>query len=214
MVKSNRGETADGTRFPVMVVGQITGQSGSETQRNQQEAQATGQMIPLAQRGCVVTCVYSPDELQTDPPYVDREDLTPVSTGMRLEKLVESSLLASYPLVRERLERSTLYGILECSYTSIDRGTISAFVERWHPETCSFHMPFGEMTVTLDDVSCLLHLPIYGRFFTPPALTRSEVADMCVRLLGATKDEVQVEFIANRGTQLEVHLAHGALRGR
>lgn len=37
---------------------------------------------------------------------------------------------------------------------------ICAFVERWHKETFSFHLPFGEMTVTLDDVASLLHIPI------------------------------------------------------
>ncbi|MCI81017.1 putative IMP dehydrogenase/GMP reductase, partial [Trifolium medium] len=30
-------------------------------------------------------------------------------------------------------------------------------------ETSSFHMPTGEITVTLDDMSCLLHLPLTGR---------------------------------------------------
>jgi len=37
-----------------------------------------------------------------------------------------------------------------------------AFAKRWHTETSSFHLPFGEMIVILDDVSCLLHLPING----------------------------------------------------
>lgn len=38
-------------------------------------------------------------------------------------------------------------------------------MEIWHPETLSFHMLFGEMTITLDGVSCLLHLPIKGDFY-------------------------------------------------
>lgn len=34
--------------------------------------------------------------------------------------------------------------------------------ERLHEKTSSFHIPMGEMWVTLDDVSYLLHLPIEG----------------------------------------------------
>ncbi|KAH1255054.1 Retinoblastoma-related protein [Glycine max] len=45
-----------------------------------------------------------------------------------------------------------------------DRGLISAFVERWHKETNSFHLPVGELIITLDDVASLLHLPITGAF--------------------------------------------------
>jgi hypothetical protein len=36
-------------------------------------------------------------------------------------------------------------------------------LERWHAKTNNFHLPVGEMTVTLYDVACLLHIPIVGR---------------------------------------------------
>ena len=44
----------------------------------------------------------------------------------------------------------------------VDPKLITALTERWRPETHTFHLPFGEVTVTLQDVSCLWGLPIYG----------------------------------------------------
>ncbi|MCI36315.1 serine/threonine-protein phosphatase 7 long form-like protein [Trifolium medium] len=58
----------------------------------------------------------------------------------------------------------------------VDVNLLPAFVERWHAETSSFHMPFGEMAITLDDVSCLLHLHIWGEFYTPPPGINEEEA--------------------------------------
>ena len=40
---------------------------------------------------------------------------------------------------------------------------ITALVDRWHPETNTFHFYCGEMTVTLQDVSMILGLPIRGQ---------------------------------------------------
>ena len=42
--------------------------------------------------------------------------------------------------------------LIECSLDTGDRGLISAFVKRWHKEMASFHLPVGEVTITLDDV--------------------------------------------------------------
>jgi hypothetical protein len=39
---------------------------------------------------------------------------------------------------------------------------ITAMVDRWRPETHSFHLPCGEMIVTLEDVAMILRLPIRG----------------------------------------------------
>ncbi|XP_016690961.1 protein MAINTENANCE OF MERISTEMS-like [Gossypium hirsutum] len=39
---------------------------------------------------------------------------------------------------------------------------LSALVERWRPETHTFHFPCGERTVTLEDGALQLGLPIDG----------------------------------------------------
>ncbi|KAJ3686230.1 hypothetical protein LUZ61_015394 [Rhynchospora tenuis] len=61
------------------------------------------------------------------------------------------------------LERFRLDKIAQLGTIKIDRDLISALVERWRSETHTFHLPVGEMTVTLEDVSCLWGLPIDGK---------------------------------------------------
>ncbi|CAI0459961.1 unnamed protein product [Linum tenue] len=43
-----------------------------------------------------------------------------------------------------------------------DPGLITTFVERWRPETLTFHMSFGEVTITLEDVATLTGIAIDG----------------------------------------------------
>nr|AAZ06229.1 putative mutator-like transposase [Oryza sativa Indica Group]AAZ06234.1 putative mutator-like transposase [Oryza sativa Indica Group] len=43
-----------------------------------------------------------------------------------------------------------------------DRSLLAALVDRWRPETYTFHLPCGEMAPTLQDVSYLLGLPLAG----------------------------------------------------
>lgn len=58
-----------------------------------------------------------------------------------------------------------LLDFAHCSLTLIDAPLLTAFIERWHKETSSFHLPFREMTITLGDISSLFHLPIGGIFY-------------------------------------------------
>jgi hypothetical protein len=62
----------------------------------------------------------------------------------------------------DRMQCFSLGWRQDTSYNLIDHSLICAFLEKWHEEASSFHLPFEEMTVTLDDVSCLLHLPVHG----------------------------------------------------
>ncbi|CAN6245668.1 unnamed protein product [Urochloa humidicola] len=67
---------------------------------------------------------------------------------------------------KENLQKLGLYQVSMIGNINVDPNIVSALVERWRPETHSFHLPFGEMTVTLQDVSCLLGLPISGKPIT------------------------------------------------
>lgn len=53
-------------------------------------------------------------------------------------------------------------GVSRLSGIVLDWGLITALVERWRPETHTFHLPVGECTITLQDVSVLLGLRIDG----------------------------------------------------
>ncbi|KAI5423602.1 hypothetical protein KIW84_046510 [Lathyrus oleraceus] len=48
-------------------------------------------------------------------------------------------------------------------------------------------MSFGEMSITLDDVSCLLHLPIRGVFWSPQDVTKEVVVELAVDYLGVSQ---------------------------
>ncbi|CAI0550262.1 unnamed protein product [Linum tenue] len=44
----------------------------------------------------------------------------------------------------------------------LDIALLSAFVERWQPDTNTFHMPFGEFSILLHDVHHILRIPVDG----------------------------------------------------
>ncbi|KAI5384534.1 hypothetical protein KIW84_071510 [Lathyrus oleraceus] len=61
-------------------------------------------------------------------------------------------------------------------------------------------MPFGEMSITLDDVSCLLHLPIRGIFWSPQDVTEEVVVELVVDYLGVSQGEAQSHVHSCRGS--------------
>ncbi|KAF1881980.1 hypothetical protein Lal_00038624 [Lupinus albus] len=87
--------------------------------------------------------------------------------------------------------RNTAFGrILDIGRAEINNHLITALVERWRPETHTFHLPIGECTVTLEDVAYQLGLPIDGNIVTGP--TNMDWNVVCHNLLGAVPNERQI----------------------
>ncbi|WJX78666.1 hypothetical protein P8452_61861 [Trifolium repens] len=94
----------------------------------------------------------------------------------------------------DRLKATGLEPLVHTSFGKINHGLLTAFAERWHPETSTFHLPVGEMGITLDDVQCLLHIPIEGKFLNHERMSRSEGADMVSNYSGVKRDDIVAEF--------------------
>ncbi|CAI0448511.1 unnamed protein product, partial [Linum tenue] len=67
--------------------------------------------------------------------------------------------------------------------TISDASLITALVERWRPETSTFHLPFGEVTITLEEVVTLSCLAIDGDAVVVD-IPDEEWLTICLILLG------------------------------
>ncbi|XP_040932145.1 serine/threonine-protein phosphatase 7 long form homolog [Gossypium hirsutum] len=84
---------------------------------------------------------------------------------------------------------------------------ISALVERWRPETHTFHLPCGECTVTLEDVALQFGLPIDGDAVTGVNAI-AEPAALCYSLLGASPGDAESTFSKLKFTWLKANFQH------
>ena len=67
---------------------------------------------------------------------------------------------------------------------SYDRSVLTCLVDRWRPETHTFHFPWGEMAPTLQDVSYLLGLPLAGQPIGPLQAPANWAENMANRFQG------------------------------
>jgi hypothetical protein len=90
----------------------------------------------------------------------------------------------------------------------VDLYLVSAFAERWHEGTSSFHMPAGEVTVTLDDVSCLRHVSNVGPLPDHEYVDKEEGTKLMVDLIGAAPADIENEMVKMKG----LHVKHTYLQ--
>ncbi|XP_024630198.1 protein MAIN-LIKE 1-like [Medicago truncatula] len=98
-----------------------------------------------------------------------------------------------------RLHATDLGWLQDTSYIMIDHDLIYAFVGRWHEETSSFQLPFGEMKVTLDDVASLLHIPIDGMLLSHGSISRDEAVEWMELYLGSSTGDALKEVEKTKG---------------
>jgi hypothetical protein len=95
-----------------------------------------------------------------------------------------------------------LYQLAVMPQSKIDLSLMHGLAERWRPETHTFHLPVGEMTVTLGDVSALWGLRIdgdpIGGISDHPDLQR-----MIPELLGYHPNQLQKKFNKKKGEEDE-----------
>ena len=94
--------------------------------------------------------------------------------------------------LRERVSVTGLRHLPSIMHSHIDWPLISAFVERWQPDTNTFHLPFGEMTIMLHDVAYILGIPVDGDLVDMVSDSASLQADF-QELLGLSRDELLVK---------------------
>ncbi|XP_028184906.1 protein MAIN-LIKE 2-like [Glycine soja] len=118
----------------------------------------------------------------------ERPELKLVSHGRKVDKFGRPT-----PEIEDMIAATGLSPLIRCSVITTDPGLISAFVERWHRETSTFHQPVGELTITLDDVASLLHLPITGALHTFESLVTSKAVVLLTELLEVSFEEAKAE---------------------
>ncbi|CAN0913241.1 Protein MAIN-LIKE 2 [Linum grandiflorum] len=89
-------------------------------------------------------------------------DLSFYSRPSMLKELMDTPVIHTRRGVASFVQSSGLYHLGTCMTAPLDTPLLQAFIERWQPDTNTFHMPFGEMTVTLHDVWYILRVPICG----------------------------------------------------
>ena len=96
-----------------------------------------------------------------------------------------------HPRIVSYLQRAGFYGLYCLRFIQLDWALITAFVERWRRETHTFHLPQGEMTITLQDVGVMLGLPVDGQ----PVVGSTNINwhILCGKLLGRTPRPIKLK---------------------
>ncbi|RYR62980.1 hypothetical protein Ahy_A04g020757 [Arachis hypogaea] len=64
--------------------------------------------------------------------------------------------------VEDHLRVTGFYHASQIGVVQNQKALVNALIERWHPNTHTFHLPIGECAVTLEDVALILGLPTDG----------------------------------------------------
>jgi len=129
----------------------------------------------------------------------DRPELKLSSQGRKVQKIGRPA-----PEIEGLVAATRLSPLIACSVDTGDRGLISTFVERWHRETSSFHLLMGKVSINLDDVAFLLHLPIVSAFHTFEPLHVNEAVLMLVELLEVSGETARAETAQCHGPYIRL----------
>ncbi|MBA0556237.1 hypothetical protein Golob_026353, partial [Gossypium lobatum] len=105
-----------------------------------------------------------------------------------LERIIHN--LATPPIIEIRgylQEARFLHMSCMLGSCKLDPTLIIALVERWRPDTHTFHLLYTECTITLEDVAFQLGLPVDRTTVTRSAIVLDK-EDLCTTLLGKVQN--------------------------
>ncbi|KAH1225536.1 Protein MAIN-LIKE 2 [Glycine max] len=108
------------------------------------------------------------------------------------------------PEIEGHVVASGLSPLIAYSLDTCDHGLMSAFVEYWHKVTSSFHLSVRKVTITLDDIASLLHLPTVEVFHSFEQLHVDNVVEMLVELLEVSAIDARAETIQCHGSYVQL----------
>ncbi|QHO18688.1 uncharacterized protein DS421_11g322650 [Arachis hypogaea] len=87
--------------------------------------------------------------------------------------------------VEEHLRSTGFYHVSQIGVVQCQKALVNALVERWHPDTHTFHLPVGECAVSLEDVAMIFGLPTEGLPVTGKTLSSFEALEAeCLHQFG------------------------------
>ncbi|QHN85424.1 uncharacterized protein DS421_16g537310 [Arachis hypogaea] len=87
--------------------------------------------------------------------------------------------------VEEHLRSTGFYHAAQIGVVQCQKALVNALVERWHPDTHTFHLPVGECAVTLEDVAMIFGLLTDGLPVTGMTLSSFEALEAeCLHQFG------------------------------
>ncbi|QHO24616.1 uncharacterized protein DS421_12g373750 [Arachis hypogaea] len=81
------------------------------------------------------------------------------------------------PIVEGFLQDTGFYHVSQIEVVQCQSALVNALIERWRPETHTFHFPVGECAVTLEDVALIFGFPTNGLPVTGPTLSSYEALE-------------------------------------
>ncbi|MFQ6669893.1 hypothetical protein Gotur_034971, partial [Gossypium turneri] len=94
------------------------------------------------------------------------------------------------PLVENYLREAGFWHVATVGRgCKLDSKLISALVERWRPETHTFHLPCGECTITLKYVNLQLGLSV-DEYPVTGSVQSGDWGAVCYELLGAIPEKI------------------------
>lgn len=91
-------------------------------------------------------------------------------------------------MVSGTLSLSGMNDLCTTDYVTVNQGCLISFIKIWHTKTLLFHLPLGEMSITHDNKSSLLHLSIRGKILDHGKIRKDEALELMVDYLGVSPE--------------------------